>query len=277
MDNIKLIEISDDELKKIKAIEFEILKDIDCVCKKLNLVYYLCAGTLLGAVRHGGFIPWDDDIDIQMPRKDYNTFIKKAPELLKKNHIVSSYFTEHEFIGDFFKVVDNNTTFVEISSRNRNTTKGIYVDVFPIDGIPDNKISKIFFSFYISLLKQRISNGYSINDLYLKRSFKGKIFNFISGFLTFFMSPEKATLKLNTFLTSKINIDSKYVMVESKYRRLYKREIFDKPTKIKFEDGLFYAPRKVGDYLLKQYGMDYMVPPPKEKQVSHHFCCELKL
>lgn len=277
MKNLELIEITNEQLNKMKNIQLDILKDVDKVCKELNLTYYLCAGTLLGAVRHGGFIPWDDDIDIQMPRKDYNLFIEKAQKLLKKNHIISSYKTEPAFIGDFFKIVDNNTTFVEVSTRKRNITKGVYIDVFPIDGIPENKFKKFFYCFKISLLKQRISNGYCLNELYEKRSTKGKIYNFLSGFLTFFMSPEKATKKLNIYLTKNDFCNSKFVIVESKYKRLYKREIFEKPSEIKFENLLFYAPTDVKGYLEKQYGDNYMTPPPVEKQISHHFCCELKL
>ena len=277
MKNLELIEITNEQLNKMKNIELDILKDVDKVCKELNLTYYLCAGTLLGAVRHGGFIPWDDDIDIQMPRKDYNLFIEKAQKLLKKNHIISSYKTEPAFIGDFFKIVNNNTTFVEVSTRKRNITKGVYIDVFPIDGIPEGKFKKLYYSFKISLLKQRISNGYSAEKVYKKRSFKGRIYNFLSGFLTCFMSPEKATTALNNFLTKNTIDNSKYVMVESKYRRLYKREIFGNPSQIKFENLLFYAPSDVKGYLETQYGSNYMTPPPPEKQVSHHYCCELKL
>lgn len=275
MEKIELVEITSENLEKIKKIELDILRDIDKVCKKLNLTYYLCAGTLLGAVRHGGFIPWDDDIDIQMPRKDYNQFIEHAGELLTENHVVSSYFTEKEFIGDFFKVVDCKTKFVEISTRKRSITKGIYVDVFPIDGVPDNKFSRSLRSFRISLLKQRISNGYSINELYKKRSLKGKFYNSISGLFTFFVSPEEATKKLNAFLSKRDYPDSKYVMVESKYKRLYDREIFGKPTLVMFEGLYFCAPSDIKGYLEKQYGKDYMTPPPLDKQISHHFCCEL--
>ena len=277
MKNLELIEITNEQLNKMKNIQLDILKDVDKVCKELNLTYYLCAGTLLGAVRHGGFIPWDDDIDIQMPRKDYNLFIEKAQKLLKKNHIISSYKTEPAFIGDFFKIVDDNTTFVEVSTRKRNITKGVYIDVFPIDGIPESKFKKLYYSFKISLLKQRISNGYSAEKVYEKRSFKGRIYNFLSGFLTCFMSPEKATTALNNFLTKNTIDNSKYVMVESKYKRLYKREIFGNPSQIKFENLLFYAPSDVKGYLEVQYGINYMTPPPPEKQVSHHYCCELKL
>lgn len=277
MKNLELIEITNEQLNKMKNIELDILKDVDKVCKELNLTYYLCAGTLLGAVRHGGFIPWDDDVDIQMPRKDYNLFIEKAQKLLEKNHIISSYKTEPAFIGDFFKIVDNNTTFVEVSTRKRNITKGVYIDVFPIDGIPEGKFKKFYYSFKISLLKQRISNGYSAEKVYEKRSFKGRIYNFLSAFLTCFMSPEKATTVLNNFLSKNIIYNSKYVMVESKYKRLYKREIFGNPSQIKFENLLFYAPSDVKGYLEVQYGSNYMTPPPPEKQVSHHYCCELKL
>lgn len=277
MEDLKLIKINEEQLQRMKNIELDILIDVDKVCRALKITYYLCAGTLLGAVRHKGFIPWDDDIDIQMPRKDYNLFIEKGQSLLAKNHIISSYKTEPAFIGDFFKVVDNTTIFVEASTRKRNITKGVYIDIFPIDGIPDSKIKRFFFSFKISLLKQRINNGYCASSIYKKRSIKGKIYNFFSNFLTFFMSPEKATRKLNKYLSNCSNDCSKFVIVESKYKRLYEREIFGKPSVIKFENISFFAPKNVAAYLEKQYGNNYLTIPPQEKQVSHHYCCKLDL
>ena len=229
-------------------------------------------------------LPESEKIEFdKLDYKDISFFVnkienfEKAQKLLKKNHIISSYKTEPAFIGDFFKIVNNNTTFVEVSTRKRNITKGVYIDVFPIDGIPEDKFKKFYYSFKISLLKQRISNGYSAEKVYERRSFKGRIYNFLSGFLTCFMSPEKATAALNNFLSKNTIDNSKYVMVESKYKRLYKREIFCNPSQIEFENLLFYAPSDVKGYLETQYGSNYMTPPPPEKQVSHHYCCELKL
>src|SRR5574344_610969 len=85
--------ISDDEIKSLKVIEVQLLDEFVRVCDLLHLTYFLCAGTLLGAVRHQGFIPWDDDIDVQMPRKDYEIFAKEASALLNSNYFLASLYS----------------------------------------------------------------------------------------------------------------------------------------------------------------------------------------
>lgn len=125
-------------LQKLKDVELEILKAFIDVCKKLDIKYYALGGTMLGAVRHGGFIPWDDDIDVGMLRDDYELFLQKGQKLLPEHLFLQTIYTDPEFIIPFAKIRDSRTTFIETSLKNRKINHGIYIDIFPIDYYPDD-------------------------------------------------------------------------------------------------------------------------------------------
>ena len=122
------------EEKELKSIELNILKDIHTFCEMNNLTYYLCGGTLLGAVRHRGFIPWDDDIDIFMPRVDYDRFLT---EYASKQYTVLCHKNTQGYYLPFAKVVDKSTRIEETLVKSIPNC-GVYVDVFPIDGFSNN-------------------------------------------------------------------------------------------------------------------------------------------
>ena len=124
-------------LEQVKAIELEILDFIDSVCKEYDITYYLAGGTFLGAVRHQGFIPWDDDIDLIMPRKDYKRFIKAVNDKKTKYKALSGY-TDLNYRKKFVKVVDTDTVLIE-HGLEKMERLGIYVDVFPLDNLPNDK------------------------------------------------------------------------------------------------------------------------------------------
>ena len=122
------------DLNELKRIELEMLKTFIKICKKHNFMYFLVGGTCLGSVRHGGFIPWDDDIDVGMPRSDYNKFIKIASEELPGNMFLQTFFTDEQYPCAFAKIRNNDTTFIEKGLRKSNINHGIYIDIFPLDG-----------------------------------------------------------------------------------------------------------------------------------------------
>lgn len=133
---------------ELRKVEVEILKEIHKICTENDLQYYLCGGTLLGAVRHKGFIPWDDDIDIVMPRDDYNKFITLCLNgKLDKQYILQNTDTEPEYHLPFTKIRKKHTFFDEEGVRKLKIHKGIFVDIFPLDYSKKNEgfvfISKI--------------------------------------------------------------------------------------------------------------------------------------
>ena len=127
------------ELKRVQEIEIDILKEIIRVCEEYNISYFTYAGTTLGVLRHKGFIPWDDDIDLGMMREDYNRFLKVAPTVLRKGYFLQHYTTEPNSPTYHAKVRKDGTKFVEEYCKDIDMHKGIFVDIMPFDFAPDDK------------------------------------------------------------------------------------------------------------------------------------------
>ena len=125
-------------MTELQEVEFGILKQFIAVCEKLELKYYLVCGSALGAVKYGGFIPWDDDIDVGMFRADYERFLKEAPALMPQHLFLQNYRTEKNFAQIFSKLRNSNTTYIEKSVADMDINHGVYIDIFPLDGYPDN-------------------------------------------------------------------------------------------------------------------------------------------
>lgn len=130
------------DLQELKSIELDIMKKIHSFCADNDIRYCLTFGTLLGAVRHKGFIPWDDDIDIFMPRPDYEKFLANFRLYGEKHHLyIASSRTKHYFARTFLQVCDDRTTLIEPWSKEKRP-RGVFVDVWPLDGLPDNRIKR---------------------------------------------------------------------------------------------------------------------------------------
>ena len=147
-----------EELRKLQLTQLKILEFFDGFCSKNNLKYSIVYGTLLGAVRHGGSIPWDDDIDVCMPREDYDKFLslwKDTDEYLVQNNDISNDFSQ-----SFLKIRKKNTAFVQKTDLGKEYHKGIFVDVFPFDKVPKSKLKKTLQIFH-AMLYQLYIRGYS--------------------------------------------------------------------------------------------------------------------
>lgn len=126
-------------MNDLQKVEFDIFLEFDFVCRKLNLNYFLVSGTALGAVRHGGIIPWDDDLDVAMFRDDYNKFMELAPRMLPNKLFLQNYKTDKNYPFVFAKLRNKQTAFIETALRNFDMNHGIYIDIFPLDGYPEKK------------------------------------------------------------------------------------------------------------------------------------------
>ena len=152
----------DDILRRIKKIQLEILIQIDRICKKHKIHYSLYAGTMLGAVRHKGFIPWDDDLDICMLRNDYNKFLKVWKKENTNGYILQNKDIEPNFTQSFSKIRKDHTTFIQAEWEQGKYHTGIFVDIFPIDRIPKKKIQRGLF--YWRCLKYQLYMRESVPD-----------------------------------------------------------------------------------------------------------------
>ncbi len=150
--------ITQDTIDKVQRVESEIMRQIDEICRRHNLTYFAIGGTALGAVRHQGFIPWDDDIDVGMPRKDYEAFLKCAASELPEEYHIQNFFTEPAAPFYFTKIRKNNTRFVEFYLKDENIHQGIFVDIFPFDNVPKNptlcklhfRVSRFLYQLFLS-------------------------------------------------------------------------------------------------------------------------------
>lgn len=123
-------------MNELQKVEFELLRQFLAVCEKLDLTYYLVCGSALGAVKYNGFIPWDDDIDVALPRKDYEVFCRDGPSLLPSWCFVQNYRTDPEFHLLGTKLRDSRTTYIEMMTEKLKINHGVFIDVFPLDGGP---------------------------------------------------------------------------------------------------------------------------------------------
>ncbi len=259
----------DGQIKKVHEVEIEILDKVVDVCKKYNIQYFLVYGTLLGAVRHKGFIPWDDDIDIGMLRSDYNKFIDVCTS---ENALGDKYFlhcdkSDDKYFIPFIKVKKNNTTFAEECIENVDTHKGFFLDIFPFDNVPKQK-SKLQ-KLQAIIVKNIVDAIYVKYHVYSLKSRRRKML--VALFLPF----SGKTLKKwrDRTLTWFDKKDTKYVVdilgsVKSVEKdTMIKEKMF--PLKpVKFGTKNYNGLNDNDYYLSKVYG-DYMKLPPENKRRTH--------
>ena len=253
--------------KKLWDIEQQILDVIDKVCSENGLRYSLAYGTLLGAVRYGGFIPWDDDIDVMMPREDYDRLIKIWPNVAPRGYLLETECMYDDFVNTFMKIRKDHTTFLQFEGERRASYhKGIFVDIFPADrrapGVLSRKIQ--FAAFALSLLFNR---GYPSES-------QG-----ISGFVERVLLkivPSNYYHKLSQWIGEKSRKWNCCALSELVFpctirdcKRFYPPDLFEHLEKIQFNGKEYYAIHDRNKFLSIRYG-DFMKLPPKEEQVWKH-------
>ena len=246
---------------------FQWFKDF---CEKENLIYYALGGTALGAVRHSGFIPWDDDIDVGMPRHDYEKMLEAIKDMDKNGkYIIEAPLEKNDSLYPFAKIYDTDTTLIE--NTRKKTKRGIYIDIFPLDGIGNTEKE----------CKENYKKIGANTNLINTRSCairKGRAFYKNVAIILGRMIPE---FILNTkdliTETNKLGMERPYNENEYiiniwgawKEKEITKKEWFGNGKEIDFENVKMRIPENSHEYLKSLYN-DYEKLPPKEKQVSHH-------
>jgi lipopolysaccharide cholinephosphotransferase len=256
-------------LAEIKKIELDLLKNVVKVCKENNLRYFLAGGTLLGAIRHQGFIPWDDDIDVLMPRKDYMQLINIFKRENKKNMKMFSANTNNDYYYTFLKVVDTRTKMF-INERLPLKDFGVCIDIFPMDGLPENQLETILLLKIIrhynkirataSMLRFPNYGWYKIVP---KRFYY--LFSKHVGYKKPIQKIEELATKYDFETCDYIGCLVWGYGIKEKISK----KSFESTVEVQFEDGYYDAPIGYDEYLTNLYG-DYLQLPSEEKRVSHH-------
>lgn len=245
--------------RKVQLKILEVLLEIDRICMKHDIKYYLAYGTAIGAVRHGGFIPWDDDADIHMFKDDYNKFKEICKTELGSKYFFQDEKTDKGYKSYLPKIRMNNTAFVEGWAKDWDMHQGIYVDIFVLDECPKNKkIQAMNF-------KIRKNTEFTRREIYNKENTNSLIKNLIRPLV-------KNNTILNTwrlFAYNPCKKDENQCIDRNAFGYAFPADVFGTPKRVEFEGYTLSIPEKTEKYLEHYYG-DFMTPPPEEERVSHH-------
>lgn len=256
-----------EKMKKVWAVQLDLLCEFDRVCSENGLNYYLNGGTLLGATRHQGFIPWDDDVDVMMLREDYDQLCVIAKDVFAPPYFFQTALTETGLFRTHAQLRNSNTTGYILFDEKKNINKGIFMDIFVIDGLPDSKLLKSIHHLRLSFFKEML--WYAYDQQYEPLSFPMKI-----AYRLYQMS-----LKVVPFKKQFRYFDQKVLARYSKKKTKmvgdlalrwregvhWNREWFDSYVYLPFEGMKFRAPVGYQKILEKQYG-DYMKLPEENQR-----------
>ena len=254
------------DVAELKAIQIDVLQAIHDFCRDNGIIYSLACGSALGAVRHHGYIPWDDDIDIYLLRDDYNRLIKKY--INEGNYRIISMESDKEWDKPFAKAYDARTVFIE--QANCGKTIGVGIDVYPIDIVPEDEIEWRRFN----LKRRRLQRILSIKQIQYDRSrpfikncylLMGKLV--LLPFTRYFIAKY-----INNFIQRYNSKGGQWVFECAQgmiQKNRFHKKVFERTIPVKFENREFMLFENYDEYLRNGYG-DYMKLPPKEKQIPHH-------
>ena len=256
-------------LRKVQLVQLEIAEDIKRVCRENGISYYLTAGSCLGAVRHQGFIPWDDDLDIGMLREDYEKFCKIAPEKLGEKYSFHNWYNEPHHAIPFSKVRKKGTIYQEAKAAEGGAN-GIYVDVIVYDNVPSQNVKLHLLKLYLLQRLLLMKCGYLPWRDNGKTNWKQRLFYIPFQVLALFSNREALAKKFDQ-IAKTVDGSSGKVYTQLGERNFYsfKREWLAETTEIPFEKELFSVPKMYHEYLTSAYG-NYMQLPPEDQRENRH-------
>lgn len=253
-----------DTIKDVQNKILEIMKYIDGLCRANDIVYYIMGGTALGAVRHGGFIPWDDDLDIFMTPENYEKFKKIFDEQNSQNFVLQEWRTTPKYL-EYAKVRMNGTTFIEEHFKNfKDMHHGIYVDIMILHKVPNKKLVQKMVYY-----QSKFVTLYGLSQRNWKPKTKGQALALkILKILPRKWLAKRCYKKIYKYDGLKANFKYCYWITPAGFKNgLFEESFFDTPIDVAFEDAKLMGAKKIKEYLEYRYG-DYMKLPSEEQQKS---------
>ncbi|RSX55925.1 licD family protein [Bifidobacterium dolichotidis] len=263
------VQLSNDDLRIIHELQLQMAVEVRRICEKYGIRYTLCGGSLIGAVRHQGFIPWDDDMDIAMLAKDYERFLEIAPQELDQKFAIINYENSPEMVFVNTRVICRNTVIKNNAGARATAPHEVFIDIFPFDNMPDSKI-KCFVHKAIEVIGRRIvylKTGYPLNVSLYKR--------IIICLLSIFVPNERCAKKLYRWNQHRFDQNNSKSVVNLCGTYGYRKETvprrwFSQFVPVQFEGETFSAIAEYDAWLKQVYG-DYMALPPENQRVHSHF------
>ncbi|MBQ9657922.1 MAG: LicD family protein [Clostridia bacterium] len=250
-------------LDELKKIELEIMKKIHDFCVEKDITYFLAYGTLIGAIRHKGFIPWDDDIDILMKREDYNKFLREFPKwCVDKKLAIANPYTKPYYGRPMTKVFDTRTYLIEPDFRD-DDPYGVFVDVWVLDGVPEEKKRKSFLNKVKRYKRLLFASCYKLNK-------KLGILKNVAIFFAKILNPKKIVIQFDQIASENpFDCSDQVICCMGIGPVTFNREDFSDKILVDFEDARFFAPIGYDRILRASYG-DYKELPPEKDRQPHH-------
>ncbi len=255
-------------MNKLQSVEFDMLKEFVRICDELGLKYYLVCGSALGAAKYSGFIPWDDDLDVALPRDDYKVFCEKAQSMLPEHIFLQNYNTERGFPLIFSKLRNSDTTFIEKSYSHLNINHGIYIDVFPLDGYPSSETE----SKKVEKEKRRYSLA-RLCCLDVPLTWKTRLLVAVEKILGMHKKPFKFVKRLEDCISSYSVNDSALWCNHGNWQGKLEyapREQYGDGSLVDFEGLKVRIPERYDEYLTQKYG-DWRADLSEEEKRGHHY------
>ena len=261
-----MVELDSTTLRKLQMVELEMLIELDRICRKNNIKYTIIGGTVIGALRNGGFIPWDDDVDVAMLREEYEKFRKACKKDLDQSRF---YFQDHRntkgYRWGYGKLRRKDTLFLREYQEHMPYEQGIFLDIFPHDGVPDAFLIRAMHNFQCFMIRKILWS--EVGKIADKNVWKRQIFYFLSKI------PEKKVFAVYHKLIKKSNRKRRNRVRALMFPTFgkeygYKREWFEPGEDVSFEGYMFQCMKGAKEYLTFSYG-NYMQLPSKEKRKVH--------
>lgn len=262
------------ELKQLQLVLLDMLLELDRICKKYHIKYGIDGGTLLGAVRHRGFIPWDDDLDVVMEREEYEKFrVVAINELAPDKYFYQDHLTDPHYRWGYARIRRVDSEFVRCGQEHLKMKTGIFLDIFPRDNVPDGAVKGRLHSVYCFCLRKTLYS--EVGKMREKNPFTKAVYIVLSRIPTSFVFNRLRTLavRCNRKRTSRSRCYT--FAIPRKGLDGYNSEWFTEFTEIEFEGHTFPCAKDYVGYLTCDYG-DYMQLPPREKRRQHP-CSKFKL